>query len=180
TEPTGSPVPGVIPEPVRVVHDAAVDDQRAASRDPGGARGDRRQSPQDPRGEREPRRQAGEDRGGRSAERPGVMIPSRRKRLPLEAPLMRVVATAGIVAIGVVIAAIMGSQDSQAWLIGLVVSAVSLTLAALLWSSRRLEGRGLDETPTSALTAGPPSGRGRQSSPRSANADDVMAKPGPI
>jgi hypothetical protein len=34
------------------------------------------------------------------------MIPSGRKRLPLEAPLMRVVATGGIVGIGVVIAAI--------------------------------------------------------------------------
>jgi peptidoglycan/LPS O-acetylase OafA/YrhL len=66
------------------------------------------------------------------------MIPSRRKRLPLEAPLMRLVATAGIVAIGVAIAAIMGSQDSQPWLIGLVVSLVSLVLAAVLWSSRRL------------------------------------------
>jgi hypothetical protein len=78
-------------------------------------------------------------RAERSAERrPGVMIPSRRKRLPLEAPFMRLVATAGIVAIAVAIAAIMGSQDSQAWLIGLVVSLVSLVLAALLWSSRRL------------------------------------------
>ena len=78
-------------------------------------------------------------RAERSAERrPGVMIPNRRKRLPLEAPLMRVVATAGIVAIAVVVAAIMGSQDSEAWLIGLVVSLVSLVLAALLWSSRRL------------------------------------------
>jgi hypothetical protein len=66
------------------------------------------------------------------------MIPRRRKRLPLEAPLMRIVATAGIVAIGVAIAAIMDSQDSQGWLIGLVVSLVSLVLAALLWSSRRL------------------------------------------
>ena len=66
------------------------------------------------------------------------MIPSRRKRLPLEAPLMRVVATAGIVGIGVVIAAIMTSQDSQGWLIGLVVSIVSIVLAAVLWSSRRL------------------------------------------
>lgn len=70
--------------------------------------------------------------------RPGVMIPSRRKRLPLEAPLMRLVATAGIVAIAVAIAAIMSSQDSQGWLIGLVVSIVSLVLAALLWSSQRL------------------------------------------
>ena len=66
------------------------------------------------------------------------MIPNRRKRLPLEAPLMRVVATAGIVGIAVVIAAIMGSQGSQAWLIGLAASVVSLVLAAVLWSSRRL------------------------------------------
>lgn len=66
------------------------------------------------------------------------MIPSRRQRLPLEAPLMRLVATAGIVAIGVAVAAIMGSQDSQGWLIDLVVSILSLLLAALLWSSRRL------------------------------------------
>jgi hypothetical protein len=77
-------------------------------------------------------------RGERAERRPGVMIPNRRKRLPLEAPLMRVVATAGIVAIAVVVAAIMGSQDSQGWVIGLVVSIVSLVLAALLWSSRRL------------------------------------------
>jgi hypothetical protein len=66
------------------------------------------------------------------------MIPSRRDRLPLEAPLMRLVATAGIIGIGVVIAAIMTSQDSQGWLIGLVVSIVSVALAAILWSSRRL------------------------------------------
>jgi hypothetical protein len=66
------------------------------------------------------------------------MIPTRRKRLPLEAPLMRLVATAGIIGIGVVIAAIMTSQDSQGWLIGLVVSIVSVALAAILWSSRRL------------------------------------------
>jgi hypothetical protein len=66
------------------------------------------------------------------------MIPSRRERLPLEAPLMRLVATAGIIAIGVVIAAIMTSQDVQGWLVGLVVSTVSVALAAVLWSSRRL------------------------------------------
>jgi hypothetical protein len=86
-----------------------------------------------PEAERETRRAE-----RRAERRPGVMIPSRRKRLPLEAPLMRTVATAGIVAIAVAIAAIMGSQDSQGWLIGLVVSIVSLVLAALLWSSRRL------------------------------------------
>jgi hypothetical protein len=88
-----------------------------------------------PDAEREARRAA---RSDAPAERPGVMIPSGRKRLPLEAPLMRVVATGGIVGIGVVIAAIMTSQDSKGWLIGLVVSTVSVVLAAILWSSRRL------------------------------------------
>jgi hypothetical protein len=38
----------------------------------------------------------------------------------------------------VVIAAIMTSQDSSGWLIGLVVSVVSVALAAILWSSQRL------------------------------------------
>ncbi len=51
---------------------------------------------------------------------------------------MRLVATAGIVGIGVAIAAIMTSQHSKGWLIGLVVALVSVLLAAVLWSSRRL------------------------------------------
>ena len=88
--------------------------------------------------ERDARRAARSERRDGPAAKPGVMIPNRRKRLPLEAPLMRVVATAGIVGIAVVIAAIMASQDSEGWLIGLVVSCVSLVLAAVLWSSRRL------------------------------------------
>ena len=53
-----------------------------------------------PDAEREARRAARSKRGEAPAERPGVMIPSGRRRLPLEAPLMRVVAT-GIVGIGV-------------------------------------------------------------------------------
>ena len=121
----GSPVPGVIPEPVRVAHDDAPPAAAPPTRS-------------DPGSEREARRTAREQARGPSAERPGVMIPNRRKRLPLEAPLMRAVATSGIVGIAVAVAAIMGSQGSQAWLIGLVVSLVSLILAAVLWSSRRL------------------------------------------
>jgi hypothetical protein len=116
---TGSPVPGVLPEPVRVQHDEPATDGPAG----------------DPGAEREARRKA---REARREPRSGVMIPNRRKRLPLEAPLMRGVATAGIVGIAVAIAAIMSSQGSQGWLIGLVVSIVSLVLAAVLWSSRRL------------------------------------------
>jgi hypothetical protein len=91
-----------------------------------------------PDAEREARRAARAESRDPPAERRGVMIPSDRKRLPLEAPLMRLVATGGIVGIGVVIAAIMTSQDSKGWLIGLVVSIVSVALAAILWSSRRL------------------------------------------
>jgi hypothetical protein len=81
------------------------------------------------------RRRSGpaEDRGER-----GVMIPERGRRPAPEAFLMRLVATAGIVGIGTAIDAIMASQHSQSWLIGIVVSAVSVLLAAILWSSRRL------------------------------------------
>lgn len=70
--------------------------------------------------------------------RPGVMIPERGHRPAPEAFLMRIVATAGIIGIGTAIAAIMASQHSHGWLIGIVVSAVSVLLAAVLWSSRRL------------------------------------------
>jgi hypothetical protein len=63
--------------------------------------------------EREASRPERSERRDAASERPGVMIPSRRKRRPLEAPLMRVLATSGIIGIGVLIAAIMGSQRSQ-------------------------------------------------------------------
>ncbi len=66
------------------------------------------------------------------------MIPQRSGRSGIETFVMRLVATAGIIGIGVAIAAIMHSQKSQGWLIGLVVSIVSVVLAAVLWSSRRL------------------------------------------
>ena len=81
--------------------------------------------------EREARRATRNERRGAPAERPGVMIPSGRKRLPLEAPLMRFVATGGIVGIGVVIAA----NHDLAGLAGVadrpVVSVVSALRGAL-------------------------------------------------
>jgi protein-S-isoprenylcysteine O-methyltransferase Ste14 len=67
-----------------------------------------------------------------------TMLPPRKRRRPAETVFMRVVATAGVVAIGVAIAAILGSSDVEAWIIGLVVSLVSVVLAAVLWSSRQL------------------------------------------
>jgi uncharacterized membrane protein len=67
------------------------------------------------------------------------MLPGReRRRFGLERVLIRLIATGGIVGIGVVIAAIMTSSKSQGWIIGLVVSIVSVVLSAILWSSRSL------------------------------------------
>jgi hypothetical protein len=73
-----------------------------------------------------------------TADAPRAMIPARGSRPLAEALLMRVIATAGIIGISVAVAAIMGSQGSKAWLIGLVSSVISVVLAAVLWSSRRL------------------------------------------
>jgi hypothetical protein len=68
-----------------------------------------------------------------------TMIPGRRRRrLGIETAFMRVVATAGIVGIGVALGAILASSDVEGWTIGLVVSLESVVLAALLWSSRQL------------------------------------------
>jgi hypothetical protein len=122
----GSPAPGIIPEPIRVQHEPAMDASAGGTLTAG-----------DPSAEREARREAREARRAAPAARSGVTISHRRKRLPLEAPLMRGVATAGIVGIAVAIAAIMDSQGSQAWLIGLVVSSVSLVSARVLWPPRR-------------------------------------------
>jgi hypothetical protein len=67
------------------------------------------------------------------------MLPGRkRRRFGAERLLMRVIATCGIVAIGVAIAAIMVSSKSQGWLVGLVVAIVSVVLSAVLWSSRQI------------------------------------------
>jgi hypothetical protein len=66
------------------------------------------------------------------------MLPARHNRGVLERTFVRVIATGGIVGICVAIAAIMASSNSAGWIIGLVVSLVSVVLAALLWSSRVL------------------------------------------
>lgn len=67
------------------------------------------------------------------------MIPAReRRRLKVESVLMRLVATGGIIAIGVVLGAILVSQDVQGWIVGLVIALVSVILSGILWSSRQL------------------------------------------
>jgi hypothetical protein len=64
--------------------------------------------------------------------------PRRHTRLRAESVIMRLIATCGIIGIAVGLAAILAWQDVAGWLIGLVVSVLSVCLAAVLWSSRRL------------------------------------------
>jgi hypothetical protein len=59
-------------------------------------------------------------------------------RRGLESTLVRIVATCGIIGIAVALAAILGTQNIAAWVIGLAVSILSVALAAILWSSRTL------------------------------------------
>jgi hypothetical protein len=67
------------------------------------------------------------------------MLPRRgRRRYGVERVFMRVIATGGIIAIGVAVAAILASSDVQGWIIGLVVAIVSVVLSGVLWSSRQI------------------------------------------
>ncbi len=67
------------------------------------------------------------------------MLPGReRRRSALERLFVRLIATAGVVGVGVVIGAIMAANNSQGWIIGLVISVVTVVLSAILWSSRQL------------------------------------------
>jgi protein-S-isoprenylcysteine O-methyltransferase Ste14 len=72
------------------------------------------------------------------ADSKNMLPPRERRRSPFERVFVRIIATAGVVGIGVLVAAIMGSSGSEAWIIGLVVAIVSVVLAAILWSSRQL------------------------------------------
>lgn len=71
--------------------------------------------------------------------RQGNMLPTRqRRRSALERVFVRLIATAGIVGIGVGLGAVLSSNKVQGWIVGLVVALVTVVLAALLWSSRQL------------------------------------------
>jgi translation initiation factor 2 gamma subunit (eIF-2gamma) len=65
-------------------------------------------------------------------------IPRRGMRLRAESYAMRIVATGGIIGIGTALAAILQWGDVRGWIVGLVVSTLSVLLAAVLWSSRTL------------------------------------------
>jgi hypothetical protein len=67
------------------------------------------------------------------------MLPARERRpFGVERLLMRLIATCGIVGIGVALGAILVSSKVDGWITGLVVAIVSVVLSAILWSSRQL------------------------------------------
>jgi len=98
-------------------------------------------SPLEPERERPAAAEEREERGERGElDPPAVPFLERRSRprRRVESVFVRLVATCGIVGICVAAAAIMGTQNVAAWIIGLAVSVTSVVLAALLWSSRTL------------------------------------------
>jgi hypothetical protein len=67
------------------------------------------------------------------------MLPRRgRRRFGIERVFMRLIATSGIVGIGVGLGAILASSNVQGWIIGLVISIVIVILSGVLWSSRQV------------------------------------------
>jgi hypothetical protein len=61
--------------------------------------------------------------------------PRRRRRVAaFETALQRLVATLGVIGVGVGLGALLASQDVAGWVIGLVVSLESVVLTGLLWS----------------------------------------------
>ena len=72
-----------------------------------------------------------------NAPAPGF-LPTEPTRKSAESVVARIVATAGVVGIGTALAAILGANEVDAWVIGLVVSLTCVVLSAVLWRSRRL------------------------------------------
>jgi hypothetical protein len=75
-----------------------------------------------------------------SADTPGTggFLSERPERRTFESVFARLVATAGIVGVGTALGAILIAADVAGWVTGLVVSIVTVVLAAMLWRSRRL------------------------------------------
>ncbi len=72
-------------------------------------------------------------------ERPQGMLPGReRRRTVIERGFVRVIATGGIIGVATILGAVLVSQDVAGWIVGLAVGLTSVTLAAVLWSSRQL------------------------------------------
>jgi hypothetical protein len=61
------------------------------------------------------------------------------RRSAIERFIVRVIATVGVVGVGVALGAILRSSNEQGWIIGLVVAVVTVILSGILrWASRQL------------------------------------------
>lgn len=96
----------------------------------------------DPSGAGARTRRGRHGRGGGEAanvDAAGNMLPSRgRRRLGVERLLVRLIATVGVVGIGVILGAILTANHVAGWIIGLVIALVTVVLSAVLWSSRQV------------------------------------------
>jgi hypothetical protein len=68
----------------------------------------------------------------------GGFLSEQPTRRTFESVFARLVATAGIVGAGTALGAILIAANVAGWITGLVVSIVTVALAAILWRSRRL------------------------------------------
>jgi len=59
-------------------------------------------------------------------------------RAGLESVFVRVTATAGVIAVGTALGAVLVANDVAGWIVGLAVSAVCVLCAAILWRSRQM------------------------------------------
>ena len=65
-------------------------------------------------------------------------LPAQPARATAESVLVRIIATAGVIGIGTAVGAFLTAQGLAGWTVALVVSMLCVTLAAVLWRSRRL------------------------------------------
>jgi hypothetical protein len=76
-----------------------------------------------------------------SVSAPATITPlTRRRRAKLG--LIRIAGTLGIVGVATAIAAVLGTQDVDGWIVGLVASVVSVAPSAALWRWLRSEAAG--------------------------------------
>jgi hypothetical protein len=88
----------------------------------------------------------GQNQGERSSPATTVAAPAgatpltRRRRAKLG--LIRIAGTLGVVGVATAIAAVLGTQDVDGWIVGLVASIVSVASSAALWRWLRSEAAG--------------------------------------
>jgi hypothetical protein len=71
-------------------------------------------------------------------ETPAGFLSAQPRRQRAESVFVRLVATAGVIAVGTALGAILVANGVDGWIVGLAVSAVSVLFAAVLWRSRQL------------------------------------------